>query len=306
MSDFDYKKEINLLLSSGRDINTIFDKIMQGAGDHYNAPTHTIQDMRLRNSNRGKGQFWELFCKDWLITSGKYINVWLLNEVPPDILLAFCLKKPTVEPPPSLSESNVHDVRTVKKAHSQSTPDNGIDIVAQTSTGYIAIQCKFRSKEKSVDWKSLSTFVGLCALAGRIPGSPQWEKHIVMTNCKSVTRKIARGPKDTSICHGTFAGTQREHWMKIAGTYNPRRLDDSPIESSPSTQLTRIPCMPIVAEPIKFPIIPQLTPVTNLILVNMNTGTTINPTILVPQAKIPNKPLTTEQMREVRLKRFQS
>ena len=61
MEVFDYKKRINILLSSGCDVKDIFTNLVQAAVDHYSAATHTIQHMKYRNSNQPKGAFWELF-----------------------------------------------------------------------------------------------------------------------------------------------------------------------------------------------------------------------------------------------------
>ena len=91
--------------------------------------------------------------------------------------------------------------------------DNGIDIVclkidADGLEKYSAVQCKYRKNiTQTVTWTTLSTFIGLCAVTG------PWDEHIVMTNCKGVSRRtgVPKGPKDRTIAYGTFKKLSREH-----------------------------------------------------------------------------------------------
>jgi hypothetical protein len=176
-------------LLSRPDIN-IFDELIKEIEAYFHRSVYSIQDMKDRDNKKTKGDFWELFCKDWLVASGKYINVWLLNDFNTQFDLDF------------------------------SKQDNGIDLIAQTATGWVAIQCKYRGRGKYVDWKSLSTFIGLCERTG------PWEKYLVITNCVGISRKLPRTPKDQSICRKTFQNTTREHWMKMVGTYQPHTLKE--------------------------------------------------------------------------------
>lgn len=190
-----HKKIISKLLStpSGKVSLNIFDEYIREMELYFSRKVTNISEMKLRDNKKIKGDMWELFCRDWLLSSDKYIEVWLLKDCP-------------------------HFPNITKQ-------DNGIDLIAQTKTGYCAIQCKYRSKKGRVDWKSLSTFIGLCERTG------PWEKYIVMTNCSSVTRKVPKSPKDYSICLKSFQGTTREHWMKMVGTYQEHKLSDD-IKSS--------------------------------------------------------------------------
>jgi hypothetical protein len=200
-----------------------------------------VADLKVRDNKKLKGDVWEVFCQTYLQVTGKYQEVWLWNQVPDEVRAALRLT---------------------------SRVDNGIDIIASTTTGYTAIQCKYRGKTNgSVPWGTLATFVGLCAATG------PYEKHIVMTNCRGVTRRVPRGPKDKSICYGTFKGLSREMWMKMAGDWVEHRLTDAdaPADLNLPTGLN----------------LPQIQPT--------------EPKNDRPAAQKP----TPEELRELRLRRFQ-
>jgi hypothetical protein len=121
----------------------------------------------------------------------------------------------------------------------------------------VAIQCKYRGSgvqnrdpllrakggatRKLVSWKTLSTFVGLCAVTGLAveyrynlaDKNHGYVKTIVMTNCNGVTRKV-KTPTDASICCGTFRNTSSDVWMKMAGIYEPKKIAVVP-EAKPKT-----------------------------------------------------------------------
>lgn len=193
MMDWDYKPKILELVAESTE--NIFGRFMQATEDHINTQVTDLAGMKLRDNKRRKGLYWEVFCRDWLLARGTYTHVWLLNEVPEDVVVYLKLGQA-----------------------GRKILDNGIDLVAANPAGFSAIQCKWRGTKQRVDWKSLSTFVGLCAVTG------PWLEHVVMTNCKSVTRKIPRGPKDKSICWASFNSTPLEVWLKMAGNWNPQRL----------------------------------------------------------------------------------
>lgn len=186
-------------------INTdknVFDAIIHGITMDFTKCVSNMKDMQERDSMKRKGDIWELFCKDWLLATGEYQAVYLLDEYNAQF---GCITR----------------------------QDNGIDLLAQTTTGWHAIQCKYRSKGY-VTWKMLSTFIALCERTG------PWDKYIVMTNAPGVTHKLPRTPKDKSICYRRFANTPREHWMRIIGTDRSfRRLcDDDTDALVPNTSST--------------------------------------------------------------------
>ena len=113
-----------------------------------------------------------------------------------------------------------------------SKQDNGIDIIGETSTGWHAIQCKYRNRALRVDWKSLSTFIAMCERTRPCDERfSSWEKNVVITNCIGVTHKLPRTPKDKSICRKTLQNTSRDHWLRIIGKDNFQRIDHSLTEN---------------------------------------------------------------------------
>lgn len=184
--EWNHSRVISQLLAKPN-IN-IFDELIREIELYFSRTVSNVQEMKDRDNKKKKGDIWELFCRDWLIASSEYLNVWLLKDFNTEFNLTF------------------------------GKQDNGIDLIAQTSTGWIAIQCKYRSRGRNVDWKSLSTFIGLCERTG------PWQSYLVMSNCVGISRKMPPTPKDRSICRGTFRNTTREHWLKMVGSYQPRVL----------------------------------------------------------------------------------
>jgi len=166
----------------------IFDKYVEELELYFNRKVYNLQELKDRENKKLKGDQWEYFCKDWLIATGRYQNVWLLKECPHF---------------PELTNQ-----------------DNGIDLICQTKTGFHSVQCKYRSGRGKVNWASLSTFIALSERTGK------FDKFIVMTNCASITRKLPKSPKDMSICKGSFRGTKREQWIKMIGSYQENILSE--------------------------------------------------------------------------------
>ena len=187
-------------------VDNIFDSLIEAIEAHFNRPVSSILEMKERVNKKLKGDLWENFCKDWLLATGKYSQVWLLSEWDD-----YALNAP--------------------ESYQLTKQDNGIDLIAATKTGYVAIQCKYR-KKGYVNWSTLSTFIGLCERTG------PWEKYIVMTNAKGITRKLPKTEKDEAICLATFRSTSREVWLKIAGLYLEHSLDSSSTMSSVQTDTT--------------------------------------------------------------------
>ena len=177
----------------------IFDEIVREIEYEFNKSVRSVEDMRERDNKKRKGDIWECFCKDWLIGSGGYTCVWLLQEYNTEYPHAFVSKQ-----------------------------DNGIDLIGLTPDGWHAIQCKYRGKGSRVDWKSLSTFVAMCERTRAQDGLP-WHKFVVMTNCSGITNKLPRTPKDKSICLKTFQNTRRDHWLRMVGKDNAIRLGNREI-----------------------------------------------------------------------------
>jgi predicted helicase len=112
-------------------------------------------------------------------------TVWLLKDVPEEILTTLSLKR----------------------------PDVGIDIVAEKGGKYYAVQCKYKThvshKKNVVTWKQLSTFYALVLRTG------PWAQYIVMTNCDYCRHMGRKTPKDVSICLRTFQKITQEEWVQM-------------------------------------------------------------------------------------------
>ena len=152
--------------------NCIFDLVMKDVENWYDRPAHDLVQIRLKESKKEKGDHFELLCQLYLKTNEKFNfqNVWLLSEVPSEILQKLSMKR----------------------------RDFGIDIICQTkSDKFIAVQAKYRKigrkKSNVITWKMLSTFYALCLKTG------PWEKYIVITNADYVTHMGKKTKKDQSI-----------------------------------------------------------------------------------------------------------
>ena len=189
---FDYKKHIAYLLPS-LEPEQIFDRLVEAVLAHYNRPVSTLTELKKRELKTSVGTMWEHFCQDWLLAQRKgeeqvYDNVWTLQEW------------------------HIHckDNANIPSGLVLGKKDIGIDLIAHSKDGYHAVQCKWKKKGK-VTWAQLSTFIGLVGRSG------PWVSHIVMTNGVGVLWKVKKLKKDKSLCHGTFAGTNRLEWTSITG-----------------------------------------------------------------------------------------
>lgn len=185
-SEFDIEKALREILSNPSKTVTFFDQLLLRFESFSSRGVSSLGEMKRRDDKRAKGYSWECFCHLYLLKILGYYRVWMWKDIP-------------------------DDVRTTLKLKSR--VDNGIDIVAQRyqNGGYVAVQCKYRKKIiQTVTWTTLSTFVGLCCQTG------PWDKHIVITNCKGVSRKtgIERTPKDQTIAYGTFKSLDRADLVK--------------------------------------------------------------------------------------------
>ncbi|CAH6420293.1 Restriction endonuclease [uncultured virus] len=265
----------------------VFDEVISAIEYEFNKPARDIKEMKDRANKKKKGDIWEQFCKDWLLGTGNYSQVWLLDEYNQE----FHHIVPKIVPDKTIT--TIKDIKHQEYISKQSGPmnrtfiskqDNGIDIIAQTTTGqWFAIQCKYRNKGK-VSWGTLSTFLALCHRTG------PWDKYIVMTNSTGITHKLPKTPKDKSICQTTFKNTTREHWLKMIGKDTGQRLVQDPIIPiikplqllvlnpgitpvqpiiqpiiQPTIQPTIQPIIPPIMQPIIRPVIqPIISPIISL------------------------------------------
>ena len=184
----------------------IFDLVIKDIETWYDRPAHDLVQMRLKESKKEKGDHFELLCKLYLQNNDKFDfqNVWLLSEVPSEILQKLSMKR----------------------------KDFGIDLICQTkSDKFIAVQAKYRKigrkKSNVVTWKMLSTFYALCLKTG------PWEKYIVITNADYVTHMGKKTKKDQSICIGTWKKIKKETWLKMSNNTNNTIENENAIINEP-------------------------------------------------------------------------
>ena len=165
----------------------LWDAFEEECRKFYDAPAHSFVEMRTRDNKKIRGDMFEDFCVQYLKFIQGYEEVWLLEDVPEDVLTKLGMQR----------------------------RDVGIDLVARHKGKYIAIQCKYKKQEtmktKIVTWKALSTFYALCMRTG------PWDKFVVMTNCAYVRHMGKKTPKDLSICLRKLQGVSKEDWLKMCG-----------------------------------------------------------------------------------------
>ena len=116
----------------------LFDRFITECQNYYEKPAHTLLEIKQRDNKKIKGDIFEEFSVLYLKYITKYNNVWLLKDVPEDILIKLNMKR----------------------------QDMGIDLIAEHNGVFHAIQCKYKKgctiKKNVLSWKQLSTFYALC------------------------------------------------------------------------------------------------------------------------------------------------
>ena len=164
--------------------DNLFDAFISECQLFYDKPAHNLQELKQRKNTKIKGDIFEEFCVLYLSNIKKYTNVWLLKDVPEDILF------------------NLHLQRQ----------DMGIDIIVEHNNEFYAVQCKYKKVVKSkniLSWQQLSTFYALCLKTG------PYNKYIIMTNCDYTRHQGEKTNKDLSICLKTFQNITKEEWLSM-------------------------------------------------------------------------------------------
>jgi predicted helicase len=181
----------------------IFDLLLTKIQEFYDTAAHNMKELKQKESKKIKGDYFEELCKLYLKTKygfvNGFVNVWLLEEVPEQILKKLGLKR----------------------------KDYGIDIICETKTGFVAVQAKYRkigrAKKNVITWNMLSTFYALCLKTG------PYELRIVMTNADYITSMGQKTSKDKSICIGTWKNIKLDTWLKMAGiSTSPSQISQGP------------------------------------------------------------------------------
>jgi len=169
----------------------IFDHLMEKCRLYYDRPAHSIREIKDKMNTKLKGDIFEHFCLKYFQThpTFKFTNVWLLGDVPDEVLTKMSLRK--------------HDV--------------GIDLIAEDRfNNYYAIQAKYRKRNQykqhtGLSWKTLSTFYALVSNTG------PYNRHIVITNADYVRHIGKKTKKDKSICLTSLQNIKIEQWQQMAG-----------------------------------------------------------------------------------------
>jgi hypothetical protein len=167
-----------------RSPSNLFDEFIKECQKWYSQPAHSLLEMRTRDSKKIRGDIFEEFCCLYLKEVRGFQEVWLLPDLPEELLEQLSLKR----------------------------RDMGIDIVVRHGEEWYAVQCKYKTptnKKSYITWSALSTFYAMCLRTG------PWAKYIVMTNCDYTRHQGPKGPKDLSICLGTFRSLSNDDWLKM-------------------------------------------------------------------------------------------
>ena len=176
----------------------LFDDFLLDCEKFYNKPAHSLFEIKRRENKKIKGDMFEEFCVLYLKYIKKYDDVWLLQDIPSNILDSLKLKR----------------------------KDMGIDIIVLHKGMYYAVQCKYK-KNKTIrrnilSWKALSTFYAICLKTG------PYEKYIVMTTCEYVTHQVAKCDKDVSICIKSFQNITKDEWLSMCNiTGHVNKISDN-------------------------------------------------------------------------------
>ena len=191
-----------------RSPNNLFDEFILECQLFYDKPAHNILELKQRKNTKIKGDIFEEFCVLYLINIKKYSNVWLLKDVPEEILINLHLKR----------------------------QDMGIDIIVENQGEYYSVQCKYKKAIKSkniLSWTQLSTFYALCLKTG------PYNKYIIMTNCDYTRHQGNKTTKDLSICLKTFQNITKEEWLSMCKIEGHQIENQNNNEENPSLQKLR-------------------------------------------------------------------
>lgn len=176
-----------------RSPSNLFDEFITECQKWYENPAHTLSEMRMRDNKKLRGDMFEEFSLLYLKYVKGYKNVWLLKDVPEDVLEKLTMKR----------------------------KDMGIDLIIETAdTTYMAVQCKYKkhvgTKQNILSWSTLSTFYALCLRTG------PWEKYIVMTNCVYTRHQGKKTKQDVSYCLKTLQNITKDEWLLMCNVHGQK------------------------------------------------------------------------------------
>ena len=176
-----------------RSPENLFDEFISECQKWYENPSHSLSEMRMRDNKKLRGDMFEEFSLLYLKYVKGYKNVWLLKDVPDDVLEKLTMKR----------------------------KDMGIDLIIETTeTTYMAVQCKYKkhvgTKKNILSWSALSTFYALCLRTG------PWEKYIVMTNCVYTRHQGKKTKQDVSYCLKTLQNITKDEWLLMCNIHGQK------------------------------------------------------------------------------------
>lgn len=162
-------------------------------------PLHSMTSLKT-HTKKEIGDLFERFVQKWLLSSNRCDEAYLLKELSP---------------------------AQKEKLGLLGNVDLGIDLIAISKGKWIAVQVKYVSKPKpnpyhrsswTVNWQKLSTFYALTSRTGP-EGPNSWAGHWVVTNSLGVGRRknMPKDPKAKTFARGSFKGTPRDVWERMAG-----------------------------------------------------------------------------------------
>jgi len=184
-----------------RSPNNLFDEFLKECQTFYDKPAHNLLELKQRKNTKIKGDIFEEFSVLYLKHVKKYNNVWLLKELPNDVLMMLNMKR----------------------------RDMGIDLIVEHNGDFYAVQSKYKKactfKKNVLSWKQLSTFYALCMRTG------PFSKYIVMTNCDYTRHQGDKTEKDLSICLKSFQNITKDEWLLMCDKVGAKISDASPVET---------------------------------------------------------------------------
>jgi hypothetical protein len=184
-----------------RSPNNLFNEFLKECQTFYDKPAHNLIELKQRKNTKIKGDIFEEFSVLYLKHVKKYNNVWLLKELPDDVLMMLNMKR----------------------------RDMGIDLIVEHNGDFYAVQCKYKKactfKKNVLSWKQLSTFYALCMRTG------PFNKYIIMTNCDYTRHQGDKTEKDLSICLKSFQNITKDQWLLMCDKVGAKISDDNPVET---------------------------------------------------------------------------
>ena len=185
-----------------RSPNNLFDEFLKECQTFYDKPAHNLLELKQRKNTKIKGDIFEEFSVLYLKHVKKYNNVWLLKELPDDVLMMLNIKR----------------------------RDMGIDLIVEHNGDFCAVQCKYKKactfKKNVLSWKQLSTFYALCMRTG------PFSKYIVMTNCDYTRHQGDKTEKDLSICLKSFQNISKDQWLLMCNKVGEKISDVNIVETT--------------------------------------------------------------------------